>query len=317
MGYDLAGYLMKSDDLEKMEYFPKQIFALLYTPLHIRSLSQYLKLAPQGMEVYINYVNTPADDKRVQFYINNLRHNLSAHVLVKEKFYSTRNIFDVLSSLWLVRNNATLFTGNPRRSLSMWYAGFCPEIVVLEEGLGTTVQDGYFDLVVSEKSRLKSLAIKLGIISDYQTAVRKIKYHITSYRNSVFEPVFRIEFPITLDHETIGDFPDTVNIVVSSLNPDGPACYIKTINELVDQGMKIEHMFFSTHPRDVAKNIKAVHEATGITILDSPLILEDLCLALIDSGRNVVLYGDKNSSVLMLNQILDNNKNYQDCTKAK
>ena len=308
---------MKSHALKKLEHFPKQIFALLYTPLHVRSLSQYLKSAPQGTEVYINYVNTPPDDKRFQFYIANLRRNLSSHFLIKEKFYSTRNIFDILSSLWLIKNNAALFTGNPRRSLSIWYSRFCSEIVVLEEGLGTTVQDGYFDSVVGEKSKLKMLAIQCGVISDYQTVVSKIKYHVTSYRNSVFEPVFRIEFPIALDHEVVDDFPDTVNIVVSSLNPDGPACYIKTINELLDKGIKIENMFFSTHPRDVPKNIKTVHEATNIFVLNSPLILEDLCLALIDSGRNVVLYGDRNSSVLMLNQVLENNTNYQDCTSSK
>jgi hypothetical protein len=242
---------------------------------------------------------------------------MSAHVLIKEKLYSTHNIFDILSSLWLMKNNATLFTGNPRRSLSIWYSRFCSEIVVLEEGLGTTVQDGYFDSGVGEKSKLKMLAIKCGLISDYQTVVNKIKYHVTSYRNSLFEPVFRIDFPIAVDHKLVDYFPETVNIVVSSLNADGPACYIKTINELLGKGIKIEHMFFSTHPRDVPRNIKAVHEATNIFVLNSPLILEDLCLALINSGRNVVLHGDRNSSVLMLNQVLDSNANYQDCTNEK
>jgi hypothetical protein len=122
---------------------------------------------------------------------------------------------------------------------------------------------------------------------------------------------------MALDPAIVDGFPKTVNIVVSSLNPEGPGCYINTINEMLDDGIKPEDMFFSTHPRDVPKNIQAVHEATGIAVLDSPLILEDLCLALINTGRKVVLHGDRNSSVLMLNEILENHPGYRDLTKTK
>lgn len=300
----------------KISHCSSKIFAILYTPLHVRSFYQYLKSTPKRSSVYIKYIDLNLKDKRALYYVNLLNENKSRHDFIKEDFCSSLSIFDIHACFWSYVNKATLFTGNPRRTLSIWYSRFCKDIIILEEGIGTTYHGGYFDPKVKENSVTKKIAISLGVIKDYTSVTKKIKYHLTSYSNSIFTPYFIINFRINLHDEIISSFPEKVNIIVSSwMNIVGPDRYIKVINDLFDNGVERDSIFLCAHPKDNAKYILNVYKTTGIVAISTPLILEDLCLSLLDSGRSVYIHGDRNSSALMLKKIIGENVRYEDFTK--
>jgi hypothetical protein len=296
----------------------RHVLALLYTPLHIRSFAQFLATSKERLAVKIRYVGLRSRDKRTAFYIRCLRAHCSTHDIVSEYSCGAFSMLDFRALYWAKKNNAIMFTGNPRRTLSLWLARTCQEVVVLEEGMGTTTSGGYFDYQIAESSRLKALATTLGLIIDYASVVKKITCHRTAYPTSIFRPILHVGFDFEISGIDLSHFPGEVHIVISSWMDDvGAAPYIEIINRLYSDGLPKNSVFFSTHPKDQKSLVSAVCAATGIQVLDLPLILEDLCLALVRSGKRVSLYGDRNSSVLMLNQFSLSKDSYADFTRTR
>jgi hypothetical protein len=226
--------------------------------------------------------------------------------------------FVVVLLMLIARRNSQwrLVAGNPRRWQALALARGASELVLVEEGIGTTVHGGYFDPAVPEKNLAKRLAAAFGVLPSYQSVVARVVRHHTAYDRSIFPNPVRQDFLLGMPRASgVRLVPhDAIVVVTSMLAFGGEDRYRGIVNRLVQEGVSVDRILLSAHPRDDARHVRRFASELGIGIVDASLTLEDVLLLSLRAGHKVALYGDRNSSVSLLTQLRDPTWKFEDCT---
>lgn len=297
-----------------------RVVAALGTPLHIRSLATYLHEAGSPHRLEVLLINCDLQEPRIAFYLSRLRQLFPDLALTVRSRTSSRVLRDVLLTLLrrlYTREEITLAVGNPRQWQNLLLARVSHHVDVLEEGVGTTRRGAYFDPSTPESSALKRLAQRVGILPTYAAVFGRIRHHYTSYAHSVFPTRRPVPFlaPDIMQWIGSGGYPREMVVVVASLfRRVGAQPYAELVSELLHRGVARESIWFSYHPKDDAAAVQRFCAEYGIHMLQSPLMLEDFLIGLLGAGHQLAAHGDANSSILLVNSVLQPDWRWTDHT---
>lgn len=203
-------------------------------------------------------------------------------------------------ALRLNRRTDRLVSGNPRRSEALTLSRGVDEVFVIDDGLGTLIDDGYFSFAWQERSRLKPLLVKLGLLPAYPAVFAKITGHATIFARSVFPN------PVTIPFEPIFALPpgqaETLScIFVSSLlRQDQMAAYIAWVRQ---DFAPPPGCHLSIHPGMTPALAAELASALEMPVLDTGgVLLEEFVMALA-AERPLTVIGQENTTTRILREL--------------
>lgn len=200
-------------------------------------------------------------------------------------------------ALLAAASNDRLFTGNPRRTPSLLLAGRVAEIIMLDEGAGTTIWGGYLDPTIPERSRFKRVAVTLGLLPDYREVHARIGMHPTIFVNSIFPNPAPMAFEPILSVKNLGACPSRI-FVSSFLRDEQIAPYAAWAKQNFGLGSET---VLSVHPQMPRQRAEYLSRLIGIPIFDQgEILLEEYAVSLASSGLEVTILGQENSSTIIL-----------------
>lgn len=288
----------------------KTIF-LPYTIFHLASLARSLSGGMQlNGELYIvEGLGEFKNDLKSIFYMK-----------VLEKIISHQPNAPVIHFVNIAKINGILFmvkarfikykfiTGNLRRTPSLYFSKHSSCLEIVDDGIGTTLKENYFDSTVSEQSTLKKILIKIRLIDSYKLATNKIVNHFTIFSNSVYEKLIPIPFEIQglSPSVPLNFFPRKLTIFVSSsLVSFGVLSYCSKVRKYIKEFNKNNtSIYYASHPTDSKKDTEYIISYFGFQNIDlKNLLLEDFVLEVVKSGREVTLIGEENTTTSILREI--------------
>lgn len=289
----------------------KAAIALLYTPLHVASLVRTLPLLGDFDRLAVVYL--AIDSPKFRHYRDVLRATARGPRLVELNGAG-------LVATWLralaaraagKRYFEALITGNPRRTQSLLAAQHAREIIIIDEGSGTTHRGGYFDPSFPERSRIKKALQRCRILPEYSRVAAAVRCHYTAYRNSIFNNPIHVPFsPVSPQAPR----PSCVQyLVVSSLiRRLDPGRFLPLLEgSSADARSSGGEVWFCPHPADRPAEVQQVLASVpGVRVLDTMMTLEEYCTKVISAGGRVVLRGDANSSSLLLDELYEGTTEY-------
>lgn len=210
------------------------------------------------------------------------------------------NIFNYILCAISMNKNSTFVTGNLRRYESLYLGYFSNGVVLLDDGLGAILPDGYLSINSMERSLIKKIAIKLRIMPNYRTIYSKIILNPTIFQNSIFPKKRVLDFyPIKLSEKILVNCPHTILIVSKIAISNDLERYVEWINKNfhIANGTVL-----SMHPQISSDKAKKLSKMLNLPILDTQgVLLEDYIYN--NSRKKIRLIGEENTSTTILRQL--------------
>lgn len=280
---------------------------LPHTAFHIASYIRCLRnrvFSPSTLVVLVGLgkTNTHAGEKYLQFLVSEIETQWSdVRILVIDlrRFSSWLRLAKYLFRPY------HFIVANLRRTESLFFARFSFNVVMVDEGEGTVVQNGYLDPSIKERSRLKKLLCDLSVLPSYRSIFNKVSCHYTVYNRSIFPNYQVIDFSSVAPLEDVFRFEGAkVRIFVSSVaflvdRHEYLRWAQKKIKEL--EAISSCQIYFAPHPACSEDLVAFLTQNLGISLLPTNgVLLEEIVFYLCKKIDRVELIGEENTSTSML-----------------
>lgn len=274
-----------------------------YTAFHIASLLRILNAGvwvPNGSLVVVVGLGTVGTNPSGKYYLQLLKLFLAKYQALKVNFVSS--VVGLIKVVREARNDSILLiTGNLRRIQSLAVARLSANIILVDDGVGTSRSGGYFDPKTNETRTIKKILIRGGVLPTYESQLLKIHAHFTVYDRSIFPNPRHVEFVGVTPQKDLMKLPIVSKIFVTSFLRDKKIDhFIKWVNENFTD---ISEYAVSVHPNMPSSSTRKLINGLNIDILNlGPVLLEEYIYYLISIGLFVSIRGQINSSVEIIKQ---------------
>ena len=262
---------------------------LLYTGFHCASFIRVLQqIESHGTEYSVIFQGKNINKKYKKKLIKEFDQR-GVHYIIYESFshFFMKNWF---------KNYDVMWCGNLRRFPSLLLLRRSKKILILDDGIGNIVRNGYLDPRTPEKNKFKQLICNIFKVPSYHITMNMPHHHFTLFDSSFWQQYTKIDLTLIFEKDSNKNQENRQNIFVcSNIKRKELERFIKWANQNFELA-NITHISF--HPESSQKIKNKLIGALGGQELDTgSLLLEDYVLSV--EGK-ISIVGQSNSTTELL-----------------